>query len=258
VRWLQAQRPSYLLTLPSKAQALAETGLADGVALPSLRGVRTYGEALGPEVRAMGREAWAVPVIDMYSAQEAGYIALQCPEHNHYHLQSEHLLVEALDEAGRACAPGETGRVVLSTLHNFATPLSRYEIMDYVEMGEPCPCGRGLPVIRRVLGRQRNLARTPDGRRFWPSFPAEAWMAVAPIRQIQLVQKSLQRIELRYVMPRKLDATEQEALARALRDALGHPYGLHFTRMTGPSCGGVTASTRISSRSFSVRERSWL
>jgi phenylacetate-CoA ligase len=238
VRWLQEQQPTYLLTLPSNARALAETCLAERAALPSLRGVRTYGEALGPEVRAICREAWRVPVTDMYSAQEAGYIALQCPAHNHYHLQSEHLLVEVLDDAGRACAPGETGRVVLSTLHNFATPLIRYEIMDYVEVGQPCPCGRGLPVIRRILGRQRNLARTPDGRRYWPSFPAEVWMSIAPIRQIQLVQKSLRRIEIRYVMARALAAPEKEALARSLRGSLGHPYQLLFTRCDGPILRG--------------------
>lgn len=135
---------------------------------------------------------------------EVGYIALQCPEAETYHLQLENLFVEVLNDAGRPCRQGEIGRIVLATLHNFASPLIRYEIQDYVEMGEPCSCGRGLPVVRRVLGRRRNMAMRPDGGLFWPSFPARAWADIADIRQIQLVQKTKEQIDVRYVMANQL------------------------------------------------------
>ena len=36
---------------------------------------------------------------------------------------------------------------------------------DYAEAGGPCPCGRGLPTVKRFLGRERNLLRLPDGTR---------------------------------------------------------------------------------------------
>ena len=65
------------------------------------------------------------------------------------------MILEILDEAGRPCGPGETGRVVLTDLHNFATPLIRYEIGDYAEAAGPCPCGRGLPVATRLRGQRR-------------------------------------------------------------------------------------------------------
>ena len=45
--------------------------------------------------------------------------------------------------------PGEIGRLVVTRLHHFATPLLRYDIGDYAEVGDACPCGRGLPVLRR-------------------------------------------------------------------------------------------------------------
>ena len=127
--------------------------------LPGLREVRTLGEASTPDLRALCREAWGVPLVDVYSAEEVGYIALQCPEHEHYHVQAESVLVEILDERGAPAPPGETGRVVVTDLHNFAMPLVRYEIGDYAEVGEPCACGRGLPVLRRIVGRVRNMLR---------------------------------------------------------------------------------------------------
>jgi phenylacetate-CoA ligase len=172
------------------------------------------------------REAWNVPLVDVYTAEEVGYIALQCPECEHFHVQSENLIFEILDESGEPCQPGEIGRVVLTTLHNFAMPLVRYDIGDYAEAGAPCACGRGLPVITRILGRQRNLLTLPNGRRHWPSFPSEKWSHAGPIRQLQLVQQSLDHIEVRVVAERVLNEGEKVKLVSALQNCLGHPFNM--------------------------------
>ena len=154
VEWLVERNPDYLFSHASNLHALA-LEFIDGHARPgSLKQVISTGEVVTPELRAACREAWDVGLADMYSAQEVGYIALQCPDHEHYHVQAESVLVEVLDEQGRACAPGAIGRVVVTTLHNFAMPLIRYDIGDYEEVGEACSCGRGLPVLRRILGRE--------------------------------------------------------------------------------------------------------
>ncbi|HUQ64181.1 MAG TPA: AMP-binding protein [Acidimicrobiales bacterium] len=152
--WLVRHDPDYLLSYPSNLLALADHFRSQGLKLGSLRGVTSYGEVLDPEVRAACRDTWGAEVVDMYSAQEVGYIALQCPKGESYHVQSESVYVEVLDDNGRACAPGEVGRVVVSTLHNFAMPLLRYEVGDLAEVGDRCPCGRKLPVLTRLAGRQ--------------------------------------------------------------------------------------------------------
>ena len=53
--------------------------------------------------------------------------------------------------------------MVITDLHNFAMPLIRYEIGDYAEAGDLCPCGRGLPVITRIVGRVHNMLTLPSG-----------------------------------------------------------------------------------------------
>jgi phenylacetate-CoA ligase len=229
--WLAAEDPDYLLTLASNLLELAREMHRRGMRLPRLREACTFGDALSPQGRAECQALLGVKVVDMYTAQEAGYIALQCPERDHYHVQSEGVIVEILDESGLPCAPGRFGRVVLTTLHNFAMPLIRYEIGDYAEAGAPCPCGRGLPVIARILGRERNLALTPEGRKYYPSFAADRWMHIAPISQLQLAQKTRRLIEARVVAPRALDSAEERALATALRDSLGHPYEFAVVRL---------------------------
>jgi phenylacetate-CoA ligase len=211
--WLVAEQPGCLFTYPSLVTALAKLSLVRGVRLTNLVEVRTLAESLGSEVRTLCRQAWDAPITDVYSASETGYIALQCPEHEHYHVQAEGVLLEVLDDAGAPCEPGQIGRVVVTVLHNFATPLVRYDIGDFAEVGEPCPCGRGLPVLQRILGRVRNTLVTADGKRYWPAFGTQTLMRIAPILQHQFVQKTFDVIEARLVVAAAL-SNEQEAQIR--------------------------------------------
>ena len=226
---LRVHRPGYLLSHPSVILGLARHCLATGITLPELKEVRTLGETPDDSLRDLCREAWGVPVVDMYSCQEAGYLALQCPEHPHYHVQAENALVEVVDDAGRPCAPGEVGRVLVTSLNNFATPLIRYELGDYAEVGEPCPCGRGLPVLKRVMGRYRNLLTLPDGTRRWPRLGYETSLqSIAPIELMQMIQTAAEEIRVRLVMERALDAAETERLTTFIQKNLGYPFRLSF------------------------------
>lgn len=227
--WLVAQNPDYLLTYPSNLAALAAHFQDTGKKLPALRGVQSYGEMLSPTVRDACREAWGVEVSDMYSAQEIGYLALQCPTGDHYHVQGEVVYVEVLDDQDRPCPPGGVGRVVVSTLHNWAMPLFRYEVGDYAEVGAECECGRRLPVLRRIVGRQRNMLALPNGQKMWPTFPYKAWGHLSAIRQLQLVQHQLDHVEAKIVGPRPLTAEEEAEFAEMLQERFNFRFRVTFT-----------------------------
>lgn len=224
--WLVQERPDYLVTHPSMAAELARLSLTRGVRLERLREVRTYGELLAPDTRVLCREAWGVPVTDTYSSNEVGYVALQCPRHDHYHVQAEGVYLEVLNDNGSACGVGETGRIVVTPLHNFSMPLIRYDVGDYAEVGAPCDCGRGLPVLKRIIGRVRNMLVTADGRRYWPVLGARALVESAPIRQYQLVQKTVDRIEARLVVASPLTPAQQEGVHTHILSRL--PPGLQL------------------------------
>ncbi len=229
--WLIAQAPGYLLTYPSNAVALAKLCLARGIRLPTLQALRLFGEVVDDEVRAVCGEAWGVPVTDLYSANEIGYVALQC-ECGAYHVQSESVRVEVLDAAGSPCAPGEVGKVVVTSLHNFAMPLIRYELGDLAEVGGPCPCGRGLPVLARILGRTRNMLVMPDGTRRWPLLGWREFRKIAPVIQHQIVQRRVDLVEVRLVVERALTAGEEGRLTARIQEALGHPFPLVFAYLS--------------------------
>lgn len=230
--WLQRRGPDYLLTHPSIAHRLALHCREHGIELPRLKQVITIAENLKPEVRSAIRDIWGVSLVDIYSTREIGYIALQCPEHEHYHIQSEHVLAEVLNEEGEPCPPGEVGKLLVTSLHNLAMPLIRYDIGDFVEVGPPCPCGRGLPVIKRILGRTQNMLVMPSGERRWPllsSANIESMLEIAPgIRQYQFVQKAPDLIELRLAGTGALSADEEARLGEWVRTKFGAPFRLVF------------------------------
>ena len=47
---------------------------------------------------------------------------MKCPECNNFHVM-EGVIVEILNDNNQPCQTGEIGRLVITDLHNFATPL---------------------------------------------------------------------------------------------------------------------------------------
>lgn len=226
--WLVKRNPDYLITFPSNLRALLSHSRESGIVPGKLRQIATMSETLDPAVREECRRIWNTEITDAYSSEELGIIAIQCPKNEHYHVQSESLLVEVVDDDGVACAPGQIGRLVVTDLHNFATPLIRYELGDYAEVGEPCSCGRGLPVLNRIAGRTRNMLTLPTGDKIWPSFPEDQMMPIAPIRQFQVVQHDLQRVEARLVPGRTLTDDEIAGMRSFLAGCLRYDCDLEL------------------------------
>lgn len=226
--WLERVAPAYLLTYPSNLKSLLGHGLR---AWPGLVHVKTLGEMVDDELRARCREQLGVPLVDEYSAQEVGSIAIQCPLGPHYHVQAENVFVELLRDDGQPCAVGEPGRVVVTPLAEYRTPLLRYAIGDYAVWGEPCACGRGAPVLARIQGRVRNMLRLPDGGRRWPLPGDGRYRELAPVQQYQLVQKTLTRLEARVVCAREPTDGERRALVAWIAERLGHPFDIDVQRV---------------------------
>ena len=229
VEWLRSLDPDYLLVFPSNLVALLREFDARGLNLPRLKQIRTINEALTPGTREDARRILGADIADTYSSGETGVIALQCPDSGLYHVMAEGLIVEVLDEQGDACMPGQVGRMVVTDLHNFATPLIRYDLGDYAELADGCPCGRGLPTLKRILGRRRNMVRLPDGRVLWPAIGGLRYSEIAPIRQFQFIQRERGTIEVRLVSDAPLSADQERRIGDLIRTALDFPFKLEYS-----------------------------
>lgn len=157
--WLKRIDPHYITTYPTNLRDLLDSDDLDGqdLRLPSLREVRTVGEPVDLDLRILLKDKLGVPLVDVYSAQEVGHIAFQCPDAPVHHVLSEFVKLEILRADDSACDIAESGRIVVTHLQNLGMPLIRYDLGDIAEFGEPCSCGRGLPVINHIRRGDLNL-----------------------------------------------------------------------------------------------------
>jgi len=113
---------------------------------------------------------------------------------------------------------------VVTPLHNFAMPVLRYEIGDEAMVGTSCQCGRGLPVLRSVVGRLSEYLTLRDGQRRRVTYNTYRLSSVPAIMEYQLAQTGLEEVELRLVVSRALSDEE----AALVMDVMTHAFGNVF------------------------------
>jgi len=217
--WLRRLDPVYLYTYPSNLEALLDIFEANGEKLPSLKRLFSGAEVLTDSLRQRVRSMLGVEMADNYGSTEA-FMAWQCPEGS-YHINAEHVLVEIIRDDGKPAGPGEIGRVVLTTLENYLMPLIRYEIGDYAVAADgPCRCGRTLPLIGSLEGRNINLFRTADNRLVSPYELIIHLKSCPALKQFQMVQKSIDRYILRCVASPPLTSEDMVNIRQRFNETL--------------------------------------
>ncbi len=157
-----------------------------------------------------------------YGSREFMSIGMECDRHDGYHVHTDNLLVEVVDDAGKPLPPGEEGRIVVTDFHNAATPFIRYEIGDLGVMApdEPCACGRPFPRLARVDGRLQDVIHTPRGS-------LSGLYITYTMRQFdwidgyQVVQNARSRILIRLLTTATLNAERLAPVTAILREKLG-------------------------------------
>ena len=190
VEQLNAFEPTVLASYPSMAWVLSEEQRRGRLKIAP-HALWTGGETLTPATRRTLGERFHAPVRDNYGASECFMIASEC-RCGHLHLNADWVILEPVDEQGRAAAPGEFGATTLLTnLANHVQPVIRYDLGDRVRFmpgedespptcrasaGPPrgsrklgsgpsfsCACGSALPVIE-VQGRADDVLTFEDAQ----------------------------------------------------------------------------------------------
>jgi len=161
IAWLVRHRPRYLLTFPSVAQELASHPDARRLTELGLKGVVAISEVVSDDASDLVRKSFGCEFAQIYGCTEMGAIALQSSDDGTLLVCDESVLVELIDDDHQPVEPGETGRVILTSLYNFATPFIRYEVGDYATSADGVsPSGRAFTRLQRIEGRQRNALVT--------------------------------------------------------------------------------------------------
>ncbi|MEZ6127966.1 MAG: hypothetical protein R3C59_04745 [Planctomycetaceae bacterium] len=246
LEWLAKVNPDCLLSFPSNVEYLARLARDRNIRLPNLKTVQTIGGMLDSDMRAVIESTFDVPVFDTYSCCEAGYLASPCPGGHGYHVHAENVIVEVLNDANEHCSAGEIGRIVLTTLHNFATPFIRYDIHGEATVGAAaCPCGRGLPLLTAIHGRRRPMFQLLNGTTKSSSQAAKIAREVGGFLQFQIAQTALDQVAVRVVPDGSWTSRTEGTMRRELGDYFGPEVTINvqcMERIPSPARGKLQST----------------
>jgi phenylacetate-CoA ligase len=172
--------------------------------------------------REVIERVFRAPVFETYGSREFMLIGSECDRHEGLHLCHDNLLVEILNDDGSPTPHGEEGNVVITDLFNYGMPFVRYVNGDRGVAGfSPCSCGRGLPLLKKVVGRQLDTLDTPDGRKISGMFFPQLMKEFPAVRRFQIVQERIEQITLKLVVDGGLTLADRERLMCEIRKYAG-------------------------------------
>lgn len=201
-KWVAAirgARPEVIMAGASTLHALAEAWPSH-IAKPRI--VISDGETLYPVTRALIESRLGVAPVDVYGLVELSDFAWECECHDGYHWNADSHYVEIVDET-----------IVATDMLQGGMPVIRYRTGDRGEaLSSDCGCGRTLPRLGRIDGREADAVVLPSGRLlFWPFFH-EVLAVHADLRSWRVRQRADQSILLEL-------ETNAEAARRIAADA---------------------------------------
>jgi phenylacetate-CoA ligase len=213
---LSRYRIQFLLGYTSSLYALAMAVLKRRLSVPQMQVVVTNAEPVFDYQRTAIAEAFRCPVRESYGMAEIVTAASEC-ERGVLHLWPEAGLTEMLEGDS-----ANSGELVCTGLFNPDMPLIRYRTGDRGSLappGEVCGCGRTLPILRSLEGRNDDVLYTTDGRRIGRLDPV--FKAGLPIQEAQIIQEALDRIRIRYVPDAAFGPDAAHSLVERLQARMG-------------------------------------
>ena len=163
IQIMQDFKTTALICTPSYALLLADTMLEMNININALDlrfglfGGEPWSEGMRNEIQTKLN----IIATDNYGLSEVmgPGVAGECQERKGLHINEDHFLIEIIDpETLEPVEPGETGEVVLTTLTKEGFPVIRYRTRDLTRLiEEPCPCGRTMRRMERILGRTDDM-----------------------------------------------------------------------------------------------------
>ncbi|HKL78231.1 MAG TPA: AMP-binding protein [Gammaproteobacteria bacterium] len=220
---IRRRRPRMLFGYPSALARVARHARARGTRLDD-RGTEVAfvtAERLYPEQKQIIESVFGCRVANGYGGRDAGFLAHQCP-HGGLHVTAEDVVLEVVDPQGRSLPPGQAGQVVITHLASGDYPFIRYATGDVATLAQdPCPCGRGLPLVEEVHGRSTDFLVARDGTVMHGLALIYVIRDIPEIRSFRIVQEDLEHTRVQVVPRGELSRETRHRIQSGFRERLG-------------------------------------
>jgi len=179
--------------------------------------VFTTAEPLYDFQRELIKRVFGCPVSVEYGARDAGLMANECPMGG-LHIPAEGMIVEVDSQE-----IGGVGEIIVTNLYSRAMPIIRYRTGDVGALDQnPCACGRRLPRLKQIEGRQTDFLVSSDGRILHALSVIYILREIPGIREFRVLQESLNEIQVLVVPEQELSHLQRCSIASKIRSLLGN------------------------------------
>lgn len=218
---LRAFKPRIIKCFPNSLYIFAkflESRGYDGIR-PDV--VSCTGETLYQHQRRLFSDIFRCPVFEKYGSFEHGVLFCECRVHKGLHIFTDAAYVEFLHE-NRTARPGEIADIVVTDLFNYGMPFIRYKIGDKaIATNRKCSCGSNLPLVEKILGRDRDILVAASGELRPGYLFVEVFNKNAIPGQFQVIQLSLRQIEVKIVPDKDFGEYHCELIREKFKQLLG-------------------------------------
>ena len=182
--------------------------------------------------------AAGIPVRANYSSQEVGYIAAECKDcPENFHVAQSNVIIEVDNRDSVVVGGNKLGRVLVTHLHSYATPLVRYDIGDFAILSEGCGCGHNGPVLSNIYGRKKRLIKHPDGSVSRFGLTAGRILEIVKCEEYRIRQTAIDTIQVEIGGIDHLSADQMAALKTLLKERAGDEFQIHVTTVRNINWG---------------------
>jgi len=235
VEEINLYKPKMILAYVQSIYELAKFAKENNIRVYSPLSIMTSAGVLYPEYRKLIEKVFNCPVFNRYGSREVGDMACDCNRHEGLHLNIFTHYIEIIDKKGKNCESGKMGEVVVTTLRNYTMPLIRFKIGDMAVLSnKQCSCGRGLPMIEKIVGRTNSMIRTNKG--VFDSVAIETLLyfykeniPFESFCKYQIIQNTKNNIELKVIVVNKqLWKKEKDKIRKKFKKVLGEDVSVLF------------------------------
>ena len=178
--------------------------------------IASTGALLDENLKKFIEKTFKTKVFEVYGATETGPIAYQCAHSGIYHIMSDYLHLEFIRDDGAYVKSKEAGHLIVTKLFGGGTPILRYNAINDIvaPLYESHGCTVSGDLIHKIYGRDKIRLYRKDGKIILASSLTSIFsrllyeLQTSKIREMKVIQKNLDEIEINVVIDEKLRNTD--------------------------------------------------
>ena len=197
----------------------------------NLKVISSTSEKLTKEKKVFIETVFNKPVTDQYGCGEIYGAAFECPEGRNIHISEEHVHIECLNEVDEPVFEKE-GRIVITDLDNYVTPLIRYEVGDLgIITKKQCICNRSHLVLKEITGRLSNELIMGNNNKISQGFWPDIFKKHSEISEATVYVISPEKLIIDFLLHKDFSKNNLTHLKISINEVVGKGIEIEFRKV---------------------------